>query len=436
MTQSSTSKKRRWSSRYAFLMASIGAAVGLGNLWRFPFQAGENGGSAFVLIYLLCITLLAYPVLTAELAIGRTMRKSAVGSTSALARDVGRSPLWGVVGLTGVLATYSVLTIYGVIAGKIMAYSASSLTGGLWENAASLHDGPVKLFAWQSLFMGLTIAIVVRGLRSGIERFTVILMPLFFAMLVGLCLYALATGAAGQTINYLFSPRFAEITPEVALAAMGQAFFSVAVGGAAMLTYGAFLHKDADIAADGAIIVGADTLVALVAGLMIFPIVFRFELDPAAGMGLIFNAMPAAFAHMPFGSLIGGAFFFLAFIGALTSSISMLIIATVVAEEQLGLDRRTAAISLGALAWAIGAASIFWPHLAELIDFFSGQVAMPVGALLITIFAGWIAPRDVMKKELSGFSIAFFGLWRLIVRFAAPVAIAAILALGLLSKGH
>jgi|GEM_PF-2021843 len=201
-----------------------------------------------------------------------------------------------------------------------------------------------------------------------------------------------------------------------------------------MLTYGAFLNKNENLPANGVIITGADTLVALVAGLMIFPIVFRFNLDPAAGMGLIFSAMPAAFADMPFGALIGCAFFFLAFVAALTSSIGMLMIAAIVAEEQLGVSRRMSVYTLGAIAWVIGGVSIFWPHLSEAIDFFAGQIAMPIGALLIALFAGWIAPRDIMREELSTLGDQTFKLWRFIIRFAAPLAIAAILVLGLVSR--
>jgi len=209
--------KPQWTSRFGFLMASIGAAVGLGNLWRFPFQAGENGGAAFVLVYLLCIALLAWPVLTAELAIGRRGGLSAVGSTSTLARDAGKSPFWGAVGLIGVIATFSVLTIYGVIAGKVLAFSVSSFANAFWTGADQLHDGSLQSFFWQSLFMGITIAIVARGLHAGIEHFSIILMPLFFFMLVGLCLYALVSGAAEETVRYLFSPSFSDITPQVVL---------------------------------------------------------------------------------------------------------------------------------------------------------------------------------------------------------------------------
>jgi len=437
-TGADTPAARQWSSRSAFLMASIGAAVGLGNLWRFPFQAGQNGGSAFVFVYLICVALIVYPVMLGELSIGRHKRKSAVGSTRQLAVDAGKSPLWGAVGFIGVAASYLVLTTYSVIAGRIMAYSLMSFlgefagpTGG--EAALSLYAGPLHALLWHTLFMGLTVSIVARGLHGGIERFTAILMPIFFVMLAGLCIYALTTGAAGAALDYLFTPRFSELTPNVVLAALGQAFFSVAVGGAVMITYGAFLNKDENIAANGAIIAGTDTAVAIIAGLMIFPVVFAFGLDPAAGMGLIFNAMPAAFSGMPFGALLGGMFFFLAFIAALTSSISMLLLASVVGEEQFGFGRCAAVFMLGALAWAVGAASIMVPHLSELVDFLAGQIALPLGGFLVAIFAGWVAPRAVMRKQLTLGETAF-RLWRMIVRYVAPVGIGTILVLGLLAE--
>jgi len=432
MTGESRTQPKRWSSRFAFLMASIGAAVGLGNLWRFPFQAGENGGSAFVLVYFLCVALLAYPVMLGELAIGRHQRGSAVASTSGLANASGRSPLWGSVGFIGALATYSVLMIYGVIGGRVLAYAVISFAEIVIQDATLIYQGPMLAFFWQSLFMALTVAIVIRGLREGIERFSTLAMPVFFILLIGVCAYALITGSAQRTITYLFSPRFSELRPDIILAALGQAFFSLAVGGAAMLSYGAFLKKDTNIPADGALIAGADTLVAVVAGLMIFPIVFSFQMDPAAGMGLIFTAMPAAFAQMPGGAFIGGMFFFLAFIAALTSSIAMLVIAAIIGEERLKISQSKSALMLGLFAWAVGAASIFMPHLSEMIDFTAGQIMMPIGGLSVAIFAGWIAPKTVMRSELSHLGDLQFAIWHHIVRYAAPVAVTLILIFGLM----
>ena len=425
----------RWTSRFSFLMVGIGAAVGLGNLWRFPFQAGENGGSAFVLVYLLFIVAIVYPVLIAELAVGRHMGLSAVGSTKEMARDAGRSPWWGLVGGIGACATYLVLCIYGVISGRVLAFAFAGFSGGYVEGEMpAVYSTPARAFLWQSLFMVITVAIVLRGLNKGIEGFTRIAMPAFFVMLVALAAYSLINGSASAAVDYLLSPRFEDLTPTVMLAAFGQAFFSVVVGGAAMLTLGAFMDRKANIAGDGLVIAASDTVVALVAGLMIFPVVFQFGLDPAMGMGLIFSAMPLSFIEMPAGSLIGGLFFSLAALGALTSSITMLMLAAVAVEEQLQLKRTTAVLALGAIAWAVGALCVFYPHLSEEIDFFAGQVMLPIGGILIAVFAGWIAPRDVMRKELSGLSDVLFSAWRFVMRYLAPILVGGVLVLGVSAR--
>ena len=425
----------RWSNRFSFLMVGIGAAVGLGNLWRFPFQAGANGGSAFVLVYLLCIVGIVFPVLIGELAVGRHMGLSAVGSTKEMARAAGKSPWWGLVGGIGAFATYMVLCIYGVISGRTLAFAVAGFSGGYVEGAMpAIYGTPIRQFLWQTLFMAITIAIVLRGLHKGIEGFSRIAMPAFFVMLALLAIYSLSVGSASTAIEYLLSPRFEELTPQVMLAAFGQAFFSVVVGGAAMLTFGAFMDKNANIANDGLVIATSDTIVAMVAGLMIFPIVFQFSLDPAMGMGLIFSTMPLSFLQMPAGSLVGGLFFSLAALGALTSSIAMLMLASVVAEEQLKLQRTTAVLALGAIAWIVGAFSVFIPHMNEEIDFFSGQVMMPIGGILISVFAGWIAPREVMRGELSGLSEPLFNAWRFVVRYVAPLLVGGVLILGVSAR--
>jgi neurotransmitter:Na+ symporter, NSS family len=425
----------RWTNRFSFLMVGIGASVGLGNLWRFPFQAGENGGSAFVLVYLLCIIGIVYPVLIGELAVGRHMGLSAVGSTKEMARAAGRSPWWGLVGGIGAFATYMVLCIYGVISGRVLAFAVAGFSGGYVEGAMpAIYATPARAFFWQTLFMVITVAIVLRGLHKGIEGFTRIAMPAFFIMLILLSAYSLSVGSAAAAFDYLLSPRFNELTPAIMLAAFGQAFFSVVVGGAAMLTFGAFMDKKANIANDGLVIATSDTIVALVAGLMIFPIVFQFSLDPAMGMGLIFSAMPLSFLQMPAGSFVGGLFFTLAALGALTSSIAMLMLAAVVVEEQLKVPRKTAVIALGIIAWIVGAISVFYPHLNEEIDFFSGQVMMPIGGILIAVFAGWVAPRDAMRTELSSLSEPLFNIWRFIVRYMAPLLVGGVLILGVSAR--
>ena len=425
----------RWTNRFSFLMVGIGASVGLGNLWRFPFQAGENGGSAFVLVYLLCIIGIVYPVLIGELAVGRHMGLSAVGSTKEMARAAGRSPWWGLVGGIGAFATYMVLCIYGVISGRVLAFAVAGFSGGYVEDAMpAIYATPMRAFLWQTLFMAITVAIVLRGLNKGIEGFSRVTMPAFFIMLTLLCVYSLSNGSAAAAIEYLLSPRFEELSPEVMLAAFGQAFFSVVVGGAAMLTFGAFMDDKANIANDGLIIATSDTIVAMVAGLMIFPIVFQFNLDPAMGMGLIFSAMPLSFMQMPSGSMVGGLFFSLAALGALTSSIAMLMLAAVAVEEQLQVKRNTAVLALGAIAWIIGGISVFYPHVNEEIDFLSGQVILPIGGILIAVFAGWVAPREAMRHELAGLSEPLFSVWRIIVRYVAPLLVGGVLILGVSAR--
>ena len=431
----------QWASRFAFLMAAIGSAVGLGNLWRFPFQAGQNGGSAFVIIYLVCVIIVAYPILIAELAIGRHKGLSAVGSTRQLALDIGKSRNWAVVGWIGVIASFFILTTYSMIAGQVLAYAVMSVLGEFAQLAAngtahtlSLYAGPTHALLWHTLFMVVTILIVSAGLHGGIERVVTILMPVFFVMLAGMCIYALTIGAAKDAIRYLFAPDFSALTPTIVLAALGQAFFSIGVGAAIMITYGSFLPKEEHIGGSAAIIAGSDTMVAIVAGLMIFPIVFANSLDPAAGPGLIFGALPAVFAGMPAGSIIGGLFFFLAFIAALTTSISILITVSAVVVEELGLNRVKSAVAVGALVWVVGAVTVMVSELSGWFDFVSGSVLLPLCGLLVAALAGWVVPRNIMRDELSGTSDALFKIWRVLIRYLATVAIAMILLLGIDEK--
>jgi neurotransmitter:Na+ symporter, NSS family len=430
-----------WTSRFAFLMAAIGSAVGLGNLWRFPFQTGEQGGSAFVIVYLFCITFVAYPILMGELAIGRHGRRSAVGSTTQLAKEAGRSPAWGLAGWVGVTGCFCIFTTYSVIAGQVMAYAAMSSMGEFAGRTAvdaaaitPLYDGPGHALLWHTLFMALTVAVVAQGLHNGIERLVTILMPAFFVMLAGLSVYAMLSGGAEAALVYLFAPRFSEISPSVILAALGQAFFSIGIGAGLMLTYGAFLNAEENIGQASAIIAGADTAVAVVAGLMIFPIVFSHGLDPAAGTGLIFGALPAVFAGMPFGSLVGGLFFFLAFVAALTSSISILLTLSAVAEEQFLVTRTAATLGWGAVVWSIGAATIVVSGFGDWIDFVGGSIALPVGGLLVAMLAGWVAPRTAMRGEMTSTAAALFSAWRLMIRYVAPLAVLLILLFGLDAK--
>ncbi|GGE50634.1 transporter [Marinicauda pacifica] len=437
MASLSPGQHAHWSSRFAFVMAAVGSSVGLGNLWRFPFQTGENGGSAFVLVYLFCVALVAYPVLNAELSIGRNAQLSAVGATRKMAHNSGASTRWSIVGWFGMIGAFLILCTYSVIAGQVMAFSAMGFLGEfgsspVGEAPVSLYNSiPVQIF-WHSLFIVLTVLIVARGLKGGIEQAVTILMPLFFVMLIGLSVFSLLRGDALETLNYLFAPDFTKITPGVVLAALGQALFSVSVGSAIMITYGSYLPRSENLGTSSAIIAGSDTLVALIAGLMIFPIVFLVGIDPASGMGLIFNALPAVFADMAFGNMVGGAFFFLAFIAALTSSISLLQVIVAWAEEHTDMSAGMAATVAGALVWMVGVGAVYSPVFGgAFVDVLSGEIFLPITAFLVAVFAGWVIPKATMRHENSEMSEGVFSLWRFLLRYVCPIVIGAILVLGL-----
>ncbi|WP_300532224.1 sodium-dependent transporter [Maricaulis sp.] len=427
-----------WSSRFAFIMAAVGSAVGLGNLWRFPFQTGENGGSAFVLIYIACVALIAFPVLMAEFTIGRRAQKSAVTSTRTLAVEAKKSGKWSFVGWVCMAGGFLVLTTYSVIAGQVMAMSAAGFAGGFASEAGAnmYYQGEgVQLF-WHALFMALTIWIVSRGLKGGIERVVTILMPLFFVMLAALTIFAVvrgfSDGSTAQAFTYLFTPDFSVVDGGTFVSALGQAFFSVGVASAIMITYGSYLTKDTNIGESAVVISGADTVVALVAGFMIFPIVFSAGVDPAAGMSLIFDTLPALFASIPAGNIIGGAFFFLAFIAALTSSISLLEATVAFFDEHSNFGRPQIAGLLGGFAFMIGAGAVYSSQFAGgFVDILSGEILLPFGGFLIAVFTGWVLPKAILREELSHASNRMFGFFHFMMRYVIPFVVGLVLVLGL-----
>lgn len=441
-----------WSSRAAFILAAIGAAVGLGNFWRFPYTAGENGGGAFVIVYLACVALVALPILVAELFVGRRGGTDAVGSVRNVAIADARTPAWAAFAWIGMIAAFLILTFYSVIAGWIIAYipeAAMGTFGGLTaeESGAkfgALLDNPVLLVVCHAAFMAITVFIIARGLHKGIELAVEILMPAFFLMLLGVVGYSIYAGDIGEALQFLFHVDFSKITIEVVLEAIGQAFFSIGVGTAIMLTYGAYLQEDAHIMRASGYISFSDSLVAILAGFAIFPIVFQYGLDPAGGPGLIFVTLPVAFGEMPFGQIFGTAFFVLALFAALTSSISLLEIPVRRLIEHHGVTRPKAAMVLGGIAWFVGLGSLFsfniWKQwfplgfvpafsektLFDLIDFLTANVMLPLAGLLTALFAGWSLSRAVSEEELS-LSPGIFRIWRFAIRFIAPISVASVL---------
>jgi len=438
-----------WSSRLAFLFAIIGAAVGLGNLWRFPYIAGENGGGAFVMIYLVIVFIIGIPLMIAELAIGRQGRQSAVTTVQNLSREYGAGRGWMAIGWFSVLAPLLALSFYGVIAAWSLQYILfafqNTFSGMSPDDASTLFDNfissPVRMILWQTLFVAATALVIGRGVRRGIEKVAKLFMPALFVLLVILVLYANIAGAAGESWRFLFNVDFSRVTAETVLLALGQAFFSIAIGAGAYITYGASLDRDVRLAPSSWIICLADLSIALLAGLAIFPIVFAAGLNPAEGPGLMFVILPVAFAQMPGGAIFGFLFFVLLFFAAFTTSIAMLEPIVSWLEEHRGFKRLQVAIASAAFAWLLGLACAFsfniWENFTPLdgvplmegrtifsiIDFTVATIMMPLNGILIALFAGWILPRRIMQAEVALQHEVWFKIWLVLIRYIAPVAV-------------
>ena len=446
-------KHESWTSSTTFMLAAVGAAVGLGNIWRFPYMAGSNGGGAFVLIYLAAVVLIAIPVLMAETMIGRHGHMSAPVSMAKTAEEVGASRNWAVVGWFGVAAAFLILSFYSVIGGWVLAYVPKTISGtftGMSPDAVSadfntlLGNAETAVF-WHTVFIAVTVGVVMHGIKSGIERAVGIMMPALFVMLLLIVGYAIAAGDIKAGLAFMFAPDFSVITADVILAAIGQAFFSIGVGIGIMFTYGAYLPNNIPLPRACLMIAGADTLVAVLAGIAIFPIVFANGLDAAVGPGLVFVTLPLAFGQMTGGAIIGTAFFVLLAFAALTSAISLLEVPVSWLEERKGWTRRSATLAIGGAIWLVGLGSALstnvWADvrllgmfdkfkdtgILDLVDYITGQALLPLGGMLIALFAGWWMESSVLTEEL-GMSETTFKAWRILVRFVCPVGIGWVLA--------
>lgn len=431
-----------WSSRPAFLLASIGAAVGLGNLWRFPYIAGENGGGAFVLIYIGFVVILGIPLIMSELALGRAGRKSAIGTMAEMVR-AGNHPFWKIIGWLSILVPLMGLTYYSIVAGWSLDYIAKAISGSFTN-----IDGPAsgamfgeltgswpRLTLWHSIHMIAVIVIISLGVKAGLESAVKIMMPSLFIILAFLCAYALFTGEASQAFTFLFSPDFSKITAQTVLVALGQALFSLAIGVGALITYGAYLPSNVSLPTSAGIIALADTLVALLAGLMIFPIVFQYNLTPSEGPGLIFATLPIAFGQMPGGIIFGTLFFVLLAFAAFSSALAML--EPVIAWfEDRGMSRRLTSWGTGVGAWAVGLIILlsfnvlkdFTPvagkNLFSLMDFTVANIMLPINALMLALFVGWAMSRDMISEQV-GFAkdSRSFALLTISTKYIAPLSI-------------
>lgn len=436
-------KSETWSSRFGFGMAAVGSSVGLGNIWRFTYTTGENGGGAFVLAYLVCLAAIAFPLLAAEYAIGRRSGHSAVESVQALARASGKSELWGGVAWLGMLAAFFILTFYCVVSAWFMAYIPAAVSGAFVLDGGSIEASRARfedvtsranlplLLAYLGLFIGAAVIVVGRGVKRGIERASTILMPVFILVLLILLGFAVAEGAFGEAAAFLTRVRPEDFSFSMLLDALAQSFFATGVGAAVMITYGAYLKTDADVPRSSAIVALSDTAVALVAAFVVFALVFAVGSDPDAGFSLLFVNLPIGLAQMPFGTVVGGAFFLLALFAALASSISLLEVAVSWLDERTGVTRWGAALGVGFAVFVIGAGYVYSREYIGFVDFVASSLLMPVGGFLMAIFAGWIIEKKMMQAE---FGMPFFRVWSVLARWAIPIAIGVILVLGVREK--
>ena len=439
-----------WSSRFGFLMASVGFAVGLGNIWRFPYVTGENGGAAFVLVYLACAFVIGVPIVIAEIMIGRRGQAGTAGSMKVVAAREQRSPAWIGVGYMNQLAAFLIQVTYAVISGWVLWYLFKAITTGFTGVDAAAADAEFQsvvsdtggMLLWTVISLLLAGFILYAGVKDGIERAVTVLMPTLFGLLIVLVIFNIFVGGFAEAVAWLFTPDFSKIDGGVFLAALGQAFFSIGVGMAAVMAYGSYLPKETRIASSAIIIVIADTGVALLAGLVIFPAVFNNGLDPAAGAGLIFQTLPVAFAQMPGGYFFACLFFLLLSVAAITSMVGLLESLISWLEELHDFPRHKATITMvGANIFfsvfsvlgytALSDWQLFGLPLNDLADYFSNQILLPLGGLLIAIFAGWFMSRESSREELDLKSEGMYKLWYFLLRWPVPVAVAIILFMGL-----
>jgi NSS family neurotransmitter:Na+ symporter len=432
----------QWSSRLAFILAVTGSAVGLGNIWKFPYVAGENGGGAFVLVYLACVFLIGLPIMVSEILLGRRGRRNPMHTFAILGEEEGSTRHWRLVGAMGILAGFLILSFYSVIAGWSVAYIFESVSGafgdGDAETISAIFGGLTGSWLatgfWHTVFLVMTVFIVARGVEKGLEQAVRFMVPALLAIMLVLLVYALTSGHFMQGVRFLFEPDFSKLGPGSVLAALGQAFFTLSLGMGALMAYGAYLPRETSIGSTAVVVVIADTSVALLSGLVIFPLVFANGLSPGEGPGLIFLTLPAAFAQMPAGLLFGTLFFILLSFAAWTSAIGLIEPAVAWLVERKGYSRPLAAVMVGGAGWAFGWLTVLSFNVLgdvtfgrgtvfDNIDHLASNILLPLGGLFIVIFAAWVMRPSSSREELAASGDTAYGLWRLLARFLAPVAV-------------
>ena len=439
-----------FATSFGVLVAAAGSAVGLGNIWKFPYITGGHGGAAFILIYILCVLMLGVPVMLAELAIGRRGQGSPMRSFHRIAPG----SKWSLVGLLAVLTPFLILTFYSTVGGWTIEYMVDSF--GI--NAGALGNGetffadfvadPVRPVLWQCAFMLLTAGVVLFGVSKGIERASKVLMPLLFLLVAAMCVRSVTLPNAGEGLRFLFKPDFSKVNGETFLAALGQAFFSLSLGMGALITYGSYVKKEVNLMSITAQVCIADTVMAILCGVMILPAVFSFGVEPTAGPKLIFVTLPNIFAKMLLGGLFSFIFFTLVLIAALTSSISLFEVCTSFLKEHARMSRMWATVvsllavlligigvtlSMGG-GKALSALSIAGMNLFDSVDFLTSNIMLPVGALLTVVFVAWGPGKHILRPEVSNegtLRVGYYPALRVLLRYCCPLFILVILLFGL-----
>jgi len=439
----SAEKKQRehWASKFGFVLAAAGSAIGLGNIWRFPYKAGQYGGGAFVFAYIVSVFIIGIPVLIAEFIIGRSAQKSPVGAF----RELRDSRFWPLVGWLGLMTGFVILSYYSVVGGWILRYIFEACAGTFVSGAAAVRferflGSPWQQVLWHAVFMAINIMIVRGGISSGIERWSKFLMPSLLVILFVLMLNSLMTDGAGQGLRFLLKPDFSRLTRAGMLEALGHAFFSLSLGMGAMLTYGSYLDRDTNISASSLEIVVLNTLYAIMAGLMIFPVVFTYNVDPGSGPGLFFVTLPEVFARMPGGRIVGFFFFVLVAFAAITSAISLLEVVVSFFIDELGWSRKKSDYMLGGVIFLAGIPSalsfniwkgctLMGKNIFDQLDMLATNFMLPVGGFFIALFAGWVLTHGEKEAEIKRVenTFHFYDIWHLLIKYVTPVALLVVL---------
>jgi NSS family neurotransmitter:Na+ symporter len=449
MSKQKSSLNEHWSSKWAFIFAAAGSAVGLGNIWKFPYITGDNGGGAFVLVYLACVLVIGLPLLIAEIYLGRLGQENPVDAIRNIIKIQHLKKFWVIIGWIALIGSFLILSYYCVIAGWTLDYTVKSVNGSFTQMTpleidnlfTSLLAHPIKLIGYYTLTIALTGLIISQGISKGIEKATYVLFPVMVLILIALVIYAMRSGSFLQGFNFMFHPNFAKLSGHSVLSAMGHAFFSLSLGLGALMMYGAYLPKKVSIGYTAVWIAAIDTAIALLAGLAIFPIVFAHHLEPSAGPGLIFKTLPLAFASLPYGHFFAALFFIMLVIAALTSTISLLepLIAFMLKRSKL--TRVKATIITCIAVWIVGLPSLFsFNVLANLkflagnffenIDYLTANLMLPVNGLLLGLLATWGIQKAQTKAQLHLSPTIFTG-WYNVLKFFTPICIVIVLISGI-----